>query len=335
MKVSVVIPVYDTEKYLEKCIESVLNQTLQDIEIIIVNDGSPDESLNIMKRYAEQDNRIVIFDIPNQGVDVARNIGIEHAKGDYILFLDSDDYIDHTLLEIMYEQIVKAGTNIAVFNYCLVYDNHVSEPYLSLPKSPIIDIQENHSEYLCRILKEEIYFSACVFNKLFKTSFIRETGILFEPRTKIFAEDAFFYDKLLNKIDKICIVDKPLYYYYQRAASVSNSYKPHFDKQMQTFIDELDRYYQHHVSYPAIRKSIQVLCFKYFVQVLYNELNHGVSYALFKKIAENEFFRNQLFGLNLKDISLKRKVFYLLYRYKMYRIIYQMSKNRKGDDGGC
>jgi Glycosyltransferases involved in cell wall biogenesis len=335
MKVSVIIPVYDTEKYLEKCIKSVINQTLKDIEIIIVNDGSPDNSLNIMRFYEKQDDRILVFDTSNQGVHAARNLGIEHAKGEYILFLDSDDYIDPTMLEIAYEQIVKAGTNIAVFNYFLVYDDHISEPYLSLPKSSMIDIQKNDSEYLCRLLKEEVYLGACVFNKLFKTSFIRETGILFESRTKIFAEDAFFYYKLLKKIDKICIIDETLYFYYQRATSASNGYKPDLNKKIETFISELDCYYQFHACYPAIHKSLQMLCFEYFIQVLYNERNHGIAYVSFKKIIKSKFFRNQLIGLSFKEISLKRKLFYLLYRCKMYRLIYRVSKNRKGDDGVC
>ena len=493
-KISIIIPVYNVENTIRRCLDSVLAQTYDLLEIIVVDDGSIDKTADILDTY--QDKRLKVIHQKNSGQGVARNVGIRYATGDYVGFVDGDDAIDkhmysrmlraaydneadvvqcnlsnvysdgicrvqlpeiscvvdrqkepqyyekymsrnihsfevcnkifkrelllkyglafhdtkkvyaedllfnlelvmkmkkivfleehyyfyylnyqsHSkvnnveklmklrnlfalfisevndknvirqtsiiavlvlMLEIAYEQIVKAGTNIAVFNYFLVYDDHISEPYLSLPKSSMIDIQKNDSEYLCRLLKEEVYLGACVFNKLFKTSFIRETGILFESRTKIFAEDAFFYYKLLKKIDKICIIDETLYFYYQRATSASNGYKPDLNKKIETFISELDCYYQFHACYPAIHKSLQMLCFEYFIQVLYNERNHGIAYVSFKKIIKSKFFRNQLIGLSFKEISLKRKLFYLLYRCKMYRLIYRVSKNRKGDDGVC
>ena len=102
--VSVIIPVYNVEKYLEEALESVINQTLKDIEIIIINDGSTDRSLEIAKGYALKDKRIKIIDQKNQGLSVARNRGIENAKGKYIYFMDSDDYIALETLEVCYKK---------------------------------------------------------------------------------------------------------------------------------------------------------------------------------------------------------------------------------------
>ena len=111
-KVSVIIPIYNTEKYLRKCLDSVCNQTLSDIEIICVNDCSTDNSLEILEEYASKDNRIKLIDFKeNKGAAVARNAGIDEAKGEYIGFVDSDDFIDLDFYEKLYNKAVKSGAD--------------------------------------------------------------------------------------------------------------------------------------------------------------------------------------------------------------------------------
>ena len=104
-KISIIVPVYNTEKYLSKCLNSLIKQTYKDIEIIVVNDGSKDKSLEIAKKFAKQDNRIKVFNKENGGLSSARNFGIEKASGEYIGFVDSDDYIKENMFEILYNMI--------------------------------------------------------------------------------------------------------------------------------------------------------------------------------------------------------------------------------------
>ena len=104
-KISVIIPVYNVEKWLNKCVDSILSQSYENFEVILVNDGSTDKSGDICDKYLKEDNRVKVFDILNSGQSVARNIGLKEAKGDYILFIDSDDYIEKNTLKRMYEKI--------------------------------------------------------------------------------------------------------------------------------------------------------------------------------------------------------------------------------------
>ena len=113
-KVSVIIPVYNVEKYLRECLNSVINQTLKDIEIILVDDGSTDSSLSICQEYAKKDDRIIVLTQQNQGAAVARNNGIKIAKGEYLSILDSDDYFDLSMLEKLYNKAVKDDLDITI-----------------------------------------------------------------------------------------------------------------------------------------------------------------------------------------------------------------------------
>ncbi len=124
-KVSVIIPVYNTEKYLRQCLDSVINQTLTDIEIICVNDGSTDNSTNILNEYANNDSRIIVLSQKNSGAAIARNNGINNAIGDYLYFIDSDDYVDTTFLEKMYSKSLKYNADICLcrrYNYDALRD---------------------------------------------------------------------------------------------------------------------------------------------------------------------------------------------------------------------
>lgn len=122
-KISVIVPVYNTEKYIKKCIRSIIEQTLKEIEIIIVNDGSKDKSLEIIKDLMKQDRRIKLINKENEGVSSARNSGIKMAKGKYIQFIDSDDWIEKEFLEKMYDFAEKENVDIVVSDYYEDYSN--------------------------------------------------------------------------------------------------------------------------------------------------------------------------------------------------------------------
>ena len=125
-KVSVIIPVYNVEKYLRECLDSVVNQTLKDIEIICINDGSPDNSLAILEEYAKKDSRIIVISQENSGVSTARNVGIDLAKGDYLYFIDADDYAEPDLLELSYQKALSTQCDIVNFGFFEHYCNNLS-----------------------------------------------------------------------------------------------------------------------------------------------------------------------------------------------------------------
>lgn len=123
IKVSIIIPVYNVAPYLDACLSSCVDQTFRDIEIIVVNDGSTDESACIIKRYAEKDNRIKVITKENQGLVYARKSGLDAACGEYVFHLDGDDYLEITAIEKLYDEAIKGGSDYVIYNYYTVSDN--------------------------------------------------------------------------------------------------------------------------------------------------------------------------------------------------------------------
>ena len=215
-KVSVIIPVYNTEKYLRKCLDSVVNQTLKDIEIICVNDGSPDNSLAILEEYAQNDNRIKIINKSNGGLSSARNAGLEISQGEFIGFVDSDDWIEPETYELAFNAMNDYNPDLVCWGANVVADDKFSD-YERLKEQ-----QDNHIikfeglkefNYVC-----DDYISATVWNKLFKAKIIKDYNVLYPEGLD--NEDIEFTIKYLLHCNKVFFINKYLYNYLQRESSI-------------------------------------------------------------------------------------------------------------------
>lgn len=198
VKVSVVLPVYNVEPYLRDCMDSIVNQTLEDIEIICVNDGSPDNSLAILNEYAAKDDRISVYDQENGGHAVATNRGIDLATGDYLFLMDSDDILDLRALELTYEKAIEKEVDFVLFkaiNYEDENDRYYETEVYSMDKIAAV-VGEDVFDY--NDIKE-LMFEAIVtpWSKLFKRDFIMKNNIRF-PEGLIFEDNVFFYEALLS-----------------------------------------------------------------------------------------------------------------------------------------
>lgn len=217
VKISVIVPVYNTEKYLSKCINSLVNQTLKDIEIIFIDDGSTDNSKNIIQEYAKNDKRIKYFYKENGGQATARNLGLEKAIGEYILFIDSDDFIDKNMLNIMYNIAKSNNLDIVYSDYYIYY----SEDNKKIEKSVKIKTNNDIINYILSAP------SPC--NKLFRRDFLIEQRFKF-PEGIIYEDFASIPALGIND-PKIEYIEKPLYYYVQSENSTmrNTEYKPKFE----------------------------------------------------------------------------------------------------------
>lgn len=221
IKVSVIVPVYNVKKYLAKCLDSIIAQTLKDIEIICVNDGSTDGSDKILKEYAKKDSRIQIINRKNGGLSAARNTGMPYAKGKYIGFVDSDDYIEPTTYELMYynaEQFKSQMVICAVHKFDdvtgIVFDD---DPYYTLGYFPKTLDNRTFTHYETREFFQD--FCVMAWNKLYLRSFIEEKQARF-PDGYIFEDGPFFTDIYFD-MDRVTIVRDFLYYYrVNRANSI-------------------------------------------------------------------------------------------------------------------
>ena len=205
-KISIIIPVFNVEKYIEKCLESVINQTYENLEIIVVDDGSTDHSGFICDEYAKKDERIRVIHQDNKGISVTRNVGINEASGDYIAFVDSDDYIDNEMYEILLKCIETYDADIAICKFDR-FDNH--KHYLN-EDSEQITIYEGYDIFEYEFRKHEhIQMTHVLWNKLYKKEMFH--NIKFLPDR--IAEDFFIHNHIYGKSKKIVLIDKSLYHY--------------------------------------------------------------------------------------------------------------------------
>lgn len=208
--VSIIIPVYNVEEYLPQCLDSVLGQTYRDLEVIVVNDGSTDGSLRIMKEYAARDPRIRIIDKQNEGVAPTRNVGLKAATGDYILFVDSDDWIEPDMVEFLVTQQQSTQADIVVCG-SVINDTTISkEPFekQSWDKEKAVYEFLRHKE-----LRGQLW------NKLFRRNDVE--GISFMPEIS-YGEDALFCWNVLQNIKQIVFTNKQLYHYRMNDGSISH-----------------------------------------------------------------------------------------------------------------
>ena len=211
IKVSVVVPVYNAEKYLRECLDSILNQTLKELEIYCVDDGSNDNSVGIIKEYQEKDSRVHFLEQSHKGGGAARNLGMQHAKGEYISFIDADDYIDETMYQKLYDKCNETEADMAVCSVRFLFqatgairDSVDGLRVENLPDKEVFSYKD---------MPDKIFntFHNWAWNKLFRLSFIKEHQIQFQEVFR--TNDLLFTNTALMEANRIATLDEYLIYY--------------------------------------------------------------------------------------------------------------------------
>lgn len=214
--ISIIVPIYNVEKYLSRCIDSILKQTFSNLEIILVNDGSTDNSKLIVCGYAKRDKRIISVNKENGGLSDARNTGITMANGDYLIFVDSDDYIHSQFIEILYHNIKKYDADIAVCEGVRVDDNQKGNELQTIPKGYRVDVVDSISG-MKLWYQSDFKNPTVVWNKMYKRSLFQ--NVKFDIGK--LHEDEFIMHKLYFQSRKIAYIWLGLYYYYTRTDSIT------------------------------------------------------------------------------------------------------------------
>lgn len=220
IKLSIIIPVYNIEKYIEKCIKSIINQIDSNIELLFIDDGSPDNSNEIINEYINNDN-IKLISKKNGGVSSARNLGIRCSRGKYILFIDGDDFVSDNYVKTITESLCEFNGELICFDYYIT--NDYTSKVANLYKNEIINVPD-HAGFRWYLNKDndEKIKQFCL-NKIYLSSIIKENNIQF-PEGQTVGEDFIFNLEYLEYVRRIKIIDTCIYHYYQRLNSVMRTY---------------------------------------------------------------------------------------------------------------
>lgn len=331
--ISIILPVYNVEKYIAKCIESVLNQSYSNFELLIINDGTLDNSIEIAQKY--NDKRIKIYNKENGGLSDARNFGLNKATGDFIYFLDSDDWIELNLLEECIKAINKYNTDFVIFGYYL--DNEDL-------KGNLITSSENVTEEILFIKEpnnlvcneKTLSLLGYAWNKLYKTSFLKENNFIFEKGISL-VEDILFNSKVYEKSEKILFINSLLYHYINRpsASLVKVFYKNSFElnilknKSISSFLeawnvsDETKNIFLSNVMVTAIRYCVNNL-FAYE-----NDLKKSDKLAYIRMMLNNKETQKYISYYNA--ISFNDKIYKIMIINKAVFPLYLLCKIKKTD----
>ena len=249
VKVSIIVPFYNVEKYIEKCLTSLVNQTLEEIEIILVNDGSKDNSIKVAKDFEQKYSaKIRYYEKPNGGLGDARNFGIKFAKGEYIAFLDSDDYVEPTMYEEMYEMAIKEKSDMVECDFWWEYPNKKKE-----------DIGVEYKNQNDMLLKARVV----AWNKLIKKEIYEK-----HPEARFAVglryEDVEGFYKILPYINKVSFVRKPFIHYVQRNNSISNTQNKK-NEEMFIVLDNVLNYYKEKNIYEKFEKELEYTYTRYLL----------------------------------------------------------------------
>ena len=317
VKVSIIVPVYNVYDYLNKCLDSLVNQTLKDIEVIVIDDGSPDNSEEIIKKYQkEYPDKIRAYKKKNGGLSDARNYGIKYAKGEYIAFVDSDDYVKYDMYEKMYNKAKSGNFDMVVCDLNYVYSDNIK--YVdSCIKHDTTDIKavliNNYPAVWNRIIKRKFFDEGLEFKK----------GVWFE--------DVEFLYRVLPNIKSVGVVKEPFNQYVQRNGSITSS----VDKRIYNYIDNFNglvEYYQENGLYEKYKKELEYVYVKYiyatFIKqaTLFNKDEYkkavGEAIANVKKTFP-KYYKNSYFYKSFKGFYL------LLFNKFMARLVYRRYHKKK------
>lgn len=318
--ISIIVPVYKVDSnYLKKCIDSILNQTYTNIEVLLINDGTEQINVEYMEKIISSDDRVKLYGDENHGVSYARNLGIQHAEGTYITFVDSDDFIDEYYCEKMLNKMIEADADCAICGYNRVY-NKSREICNCDTKWNMID----GYEFLEKVLNVQEGVGFCHM-KMIKTKILRENNVFFNPSLS-HAEDAMFCIELAKHLKKVCKLNEPLYNYVFNNSSVVRKYDANYTKKyMASMLCGKECFLMNY----SEDRNIQQLYYDYvvyhilliIVNFCYHPLNgknYIQKYNSIKEICAIPEFKEAIKNGDYYKLSISRRVTLFTIKYKLY-----------------
>ncbi len=315
--VSIVVPIYNAGPYLERCIESLINQTIRNIEIILVNDGSTDDSLSVCEAFAKRDERIILIDKKNNGVSEARNDGLRAAKGVYVGFVDPDDWVDLDMYESMSAAAANANAEICLCNY--VKENKDSTVPVLVKQSGVIEGDRILTEIAANVIAKPSFRSGetdimgSVCRLLIRRDFLEKENIWFD-KDVAFMEDLLVCIEAFLKCGRIVIDEGAYYHYLVHDSSAVNAYKANFYEKQKKAFDKLQALLVREKQAKALRSRMDNRYIIIALLALANEAHKdnpqtlGQKLANIDRICSDERLTGILEKMDMSDVEPRKKV---------------------------
>lgn len=322
--VSVIVPVYNGEKYIDTCMKCLLEQTYSNIEIILVNDGSKDKSGEICDRYAQNNNNVKVVHKSNGGLSSARNAGIEASTGEFLYFYDVDDEITPDLVKDNVELAQKHNADVVLFCFWYYVEDRKELISNQMQETFIGNSQEFFERGLTEVIEKEIFNAP--WNKMVRRSVMEENNIRFNTDYPIY-EDVIFASEMFPKVSKI-VVNKEMYYKYfvRSSGTLITRYYPNLFDAVSLYYKNIVQYCNKYKNHDTQLARFNYLYFRLITAHLkqvscHKDLAKKEKYRLLKRICEDQLFRRAIYGIKLKG---KKKIIRFLIGHKMYRSIYML-----------
>lgn len=333
-KVSVIVPVYNVEKYLERCINSLIHQTMEEIQIILVNDGSTDCSPTICDRFARKDSRILVIHKENEGQGIARNYGLKYALGEYVCFLDSDDYYELNTCETLYKHLKEKNADLCCFGYQIddKEGNLVRRPLI---REKIYQGEEIKNDFILHYfgdLPEDDNlrgFSSCM--SAFRLSVIKENRLEFPSERKVLSEDTIFSLEFCKCANIVTTLSQVFYHYCQNAESFSQGYRKDKFEKTKVLYGILKKYTEEFKIEEKTKVRLAMLIWVNLMACLKQETRRIPEYGRkeilknIKVICKDEMTIRELPKLRNTALPLQQKILLFCIIYKMPRLAMEIA----------
>lgn len=332
-QISVIVPVYKTKIFLEKCINSILSQSFTDFEVILVDDGSPDDSGEFCDMLSKKDERIMVVHKENGGLTSARIAGLEKANGEYIAFVDSDDYIHEDYLLNLFDAMERQNAELAICGYFVVKDELQTPVYLPyneylLNKNEVVD------KYILPLIGriydgKHLNLPGFMCIRMFKKGFINAE--MFVSEREVFTEDDIFNILYAEKVNNIAIVNEPLYYYVQHIQSLTNCYRKGKIEMLQNRYNFCEKWLKDKNLYQKGEKRL-IAAAVLAVNVCIDNAVLLKDYRLFKneinEIRKTKLYLEGFLNVNPNSLATSQKLNYYLLKFNLKGLLYIYRKAR-------
>lgn len=322
--VSIIIPAYNVEKYIACCLDSIMQQTYNNIEIIIVNDGSTDHTLEVAQQYQKRDTRITLIDQQNSGVSESRNIALKCAKGDYVLFVDADDWLDMNTVQACIGQTEAEHADVCFFAYQSEFPNRsdirtLYPKNLTFTDSDCKDLQRRIigpiNEELCMPQRLDSY--GTIWAKLYRRELLN--GLFFEDLNKVgSAEDTLFNSFVFLRVKKAIYINRPFYHYRRNNnASVTNRFRPNLLQQWSCLFTEMSKSVRTAEAEEALLNRIAISLFGFDLNVYAADIPWKEKIRLISECLSHPLYVKAYQQMKYQYLPIHWRLFYLSAKYKL------------------